>query len=115
MKLRCLRNHFLFSFVQNQNAKGAFEEETSWGFKITPGKDFQGQDNEAFNKAIQNGRWAMVLITGPECEEVVKGDFVCLEPAMWTSAVDFDGLKVRRSDESKVMLISKEKPNVFVS
>ncbi len=114
MKLRCLRNGFLFAFLQNETAHGLFEEKTAWGFTMTPGSYLRGKDNPRYNDAMQKARWAKVLTIGPECEEVEVGDYVCVEPTMYTNAFVHDGIKIRKSDESKVMLISKEKPNVFV-
>ena len=114
MKLRCLRNGILFAFIQNETGHGLFEEKTNWGFTMTPGSYLHGKDKENFDRALQVGRWAKVLTIGPECEEVEVGDYVCIEPTMYTNAFMHDGIKIRKSDESKVMLISKEKPNVFV-
>lgn len=114
MKLRCLRNNILFVLLQRTNKKGVFIDETKWGFQIVPGTDFQGRDNAAFSNALQEGRWAKVLTVGPECEEIKPGDYICVEPQMWTNAFTYDGIKIRRTDESKVMLISKEKPDVRI-
>jgi len=114
MKLRCIRNGILFAFLQNANSKGYFEEETNWGFKITADKDGQRAGHEAFDRTISKGRWAKVLVIGNECEEVEVGDFVCLEPNMWTNSFTHDGIAIRKSDETKIMIISKDKPDVLV-
>ena len=114
MKLRCIRNGILFAFLQGTNHKGYFEDETSWGFKIAADEDGQRAGHNAFDETVSKGRWAKVLVVGNECEEVEVGDYVCLEPNMWTNSFKHDGVAIRKSDESKVMIISKEKPEVRI-
>ena len=110
MKLRCLRNGILFVLLQKINEKGMFMEETTWGFEIMPGQNIKEKQHDGFHRTIDIGRWGKVLTVGPECEEVVVGDYVCVEPQMWTNAFKYDGIQIRKTDESKIMLISKEKP-----
>lgn len=114
MKLRCIRNGILFAFLQNTNSKGYFEDQTSWGLKIVADKDGQGAGHGSFDRSISQGRWAKVLVVGNECDEVQVGDYICIEPQMWTNSFEYDGVQIRKTDESKVMIISKEKPNVFL-
>ena len=114
MKLRALRNNFLFALIEKQNSKGYFVEQTSWGFELTEDKNPHGLGHAAFDRSVKQGRWGKVLTIGPECEYVEVGDYICLEPQMWTNSFTYDGIMIRRSDETKVMLISKEKPDVFI-
>jgi hypothetical protein len=114
MKLRCIRNGILFAFLQGANSKGYFEEKTKWGFTIAADDNGQGVGNDAFTRSIEKGRWAKVLVIGNECEEVKVGDYVCLEPNMWTNSFTHDGIAIRKSDESKIMIISEEKPDVRI-
>jgi len=114
MKLRCIRNGILFAFLQKTNQKGYFEDETSWGFTISADKNGQGQGHGAFDRSIKEGRWAKVLVVGNECQEVEVGDYICVEPAMWTNSFDYDGVAIRKTDESKVMIVSKEKPEIRI-
>lgn len=111
MKLRAIKNSILFAFLQKENQKGYFQEETKWGFTITADKS---QQKKGFDEAVKFGRWAKVLLTGPDCKEVETGDYVCLEPQMWTNGFKYDGIKIRKSDEDKIMIISKEMPDVFI-
>ena len=106
MKLRCLRDCFLFAFLQKTTKDGVFVEETKWGFQVTPNNYFQGKDNAAFTRALEKGRWVKVLITGPDCKEVKQGDTVCLESQMWTNGFNYDGVQIRKSDESKVLMVA---------
>lgn len=111
MKLRAIRNSILFAFLQKETKQGYFSEETKWGFTITPNKSRQ---KTGFDESVKKGRWAKVLLVGPECKEVETGDYVCLEPQMWTNGFNYEGIKIRKSDETKIMIISKEKPDVFI-
>jgi len=114
MKLRALRNNFLFAFIEKQNKKGYFIEQTNWGFEMYDDKNPNGLGHTAFDKSVKQGRWGKVLTIGPECEIVKVGDYVCLEPQMWTNSFTYDDVMIRRSDETQVMIISEEKPDVYV-
>ena len=114
MKLRCLHDGILFVFLQQTDSRGMFAEETKWGFKMTPGSYLHKKDKAHWDAALQQGRWGKVLVTGPKCEEVEVGDYICVEPQMWTNSAVYDGVMIRKTDESKVMIISKEKPNIYV-
>lgn len=114
MKLRCLRNGILFALIERVNEKGVFMEQTKWGFQIMPGGNVQDKQHDGYYRSIDRGRWGKVLTIGPECEEVVVGDYICIEPQMWTNAFKHDEIQIRKTDESKVMLISKEKPEVRI-
>lgn len=114
MAVRPLHDSFLFAFLQNQTGDGNFIEQTKSGIVIPGVGNRQAQGHAAFDRSIKEGRWAMVLATGPECKEIKNGDFVCIEPNMWTNSVEHDGIKIRKSDESKVMAISKERPDTSI-
>jgi len=115
MKLRAIRNSFLFAFLQKQNDHGYFAESTEWGFDVIAHKDPKKEGHAAFDATLKQGRWGRVVLIGNDCDDVKVGDYVCLEPMMWTNGFKHDGIMIHKSDETKVMLISKEKPNVFVS
>lgn len=112
MKIRCIRNGILFALLQSANAKGYFEERTKSGIVIAADKNGQGQGHEAFDRSVKMGRWGRVLAIGNECEDVKVGDYICVEPQMWTNSFDYDGVPIRKTDEDKVMLISEERPDV---
>lgn len=114
MKYRCLRNGILFAFIQPRTKKGTFIEQTSWGFQHGMLQDLHREGRSSLDRALNEGRWGKVLMVGHECEEVKVGDYICIEPLMHTNAFEYDGVKIHKTDESKVMLISKEKPSVYV-
>lgn len=114
MTIRCIRDGILFAFLQQTTAHGMFVDQTKWGFELTPGSYLHGKDREHFQRAMDIGRWAKVLAVGPECKEVQVGDYICIEPTMYSNSFEYDGVKIRKTDETKVMLLSKEKPEVHV-
>lgn len=114
MKLRALHNGLIVRPLEKTNSKGYVEESTSWGFEIQADKNGQGQGNGAFERTISRAHWAEVLVIGDECEEIEVGDFVCIEPQMWTNTFELDGITARKTDESKIIAVQKEEPNLFI-
>lgn len=112
MKLRCIRNGILFVFLQPVTSDGQFVEQTKWGFQLQNNPSKQSQ---SFGESIRHeGRWGKVLTIGPECEHVKIGDYICVEPNMWSNSFKYDDIQIRKTDESKVLLVSEEKPNVHI-
>lgn len=92
MRLRAIRNHVIFQFVDETDSKGQFVETTKWGFKI-PGH---------FDNSAKAPRWGTVVEIGPECKHVKVGQQVLVNALKWTAGVKFDGKKVWRTDETQV-------------
>ncbi len=114
MTMRALHNGLLVRPLQETNSKGYVEEQTAWGFKVHACKDGQGAGHTAFDRSLKRGAWAEVIVTGNECEEIEVGDFICVEPQMWTNTFDLNGVMVRKTDETKVLAITKEEPNLYI-
>ncbi|QDJ96419.1 hypothetical protein Xoosp13_233 [Xanthomonas phage Xoo-sp13] len=93
-----LKKSIAFDFCQ-ATRDGFFRNETEWGFTLA-GNDFDA------NKA----RWGRAVKIGPEVTEVAVGDYILIDPLKWTLAVDVDGKKLWRTDESYVALVTSEKP-----
>ena len=112
MKLRCIRNGILFVLLEPMTSSGHFIEKTKWGLEITP---FNSKQSRSFSNTIRDrGRWGKVLTIGPECKNVKVGNYICVEPNMWTNSFTYDGIQIRKTDESKVLLISEEKPDIYI-
>ena len=56
------------------------------------------------NLGMQN-RWAIVLATGPDCNEVKFGDRVCIYSQKWTEGMKIDGEWCWFTDEEHIMLL----------
>ena len=53
-------------------------------------------------------RWGFVLKVGPDVEDIAVGDCILVEKGMWTSSFDSDGVKMWKTDESKIICVSDE-------
>jgi hypothetical protein len=103
MALKPLKDSFLFAFF-NDNAEGLFFERNS-GKIILTNKDFDGQGKYA--------RWGKVLAIGGTVTDFNVGDIVLIEAGMWTLGCEFDGVKVWKSDQTKVIAIGEDESVTF--
>ena len=60
-------------------------------------------------------RWGQVYAVGPEQQEVVPGQWICIEHGRWTRGIDIEyqsgKVTLRRVDPKDIMMISDEMPN----
>ena len=60
-------------------------------------------------------RWGQVYAVGPEQQEVVPGQWICIEHGRWTRGIDIEDqngkVTLRRVDPKDIMMISDEMPN----
>lgn len=96
--MKVLHNEILFEFVQETSA-GSFDNKTSWGFEI-----------KSAEKDLKYPRWATVVEIGPDVRAVQKHHYILIEHLMWTLPVFIGGRKVWKTDETKIIAISEEKP-----
>lgn len=98
-KLRCQKQRIIFQFLEDTTG-GKFSPTTSWGFEIKrPTEDHK------------EARWAEVKLVGKDVKHVVPGDFVFIEPLMWTLNFQYEGQKYWATDEVKVLGVSKTRPS----
>lgn len=99
MKLKVLRNNILFKFVQDLN-DGKFQAKTDWNFIV-----------KATNDDPKFARWAEIVDVGADVTDVKKGNFILIEPLMWTVGMELDNsTKVWATNRDKIIAISKEEP-----
>jgi hypothetical protein len=59
-------------------------------------------------------RWAQVYAVGPEQQDVVPGDWVCVAHGRWTRGIEIDdnGIErtIRRIDPNDILLVSDQQP-----
>lgn len=103
MALRPLKDSFLFAFF-NETAQGLFFERNSGVIQLT---------NKDWDSMGKFARWGKVLAIGPQVEDFSVGDIVLIEAGMWTVGCEFDGVKVWKSDESKVIAIGEDERVTF--
>lgn len=98
MKIKPTRNNIEFDFLEN-TINGGFSNKTDWGFEI-----------KNRTEDVKIPRWGVVRQTGDEVKNIQIGDYILIQPMMWTEKLTLDGEQFRFTNEDKVLLKSKEKP-----
>lgn len=100
--LRCPKSRILFQFYQDVS-RGSFDNTTAWGFEIKkPTED------------ILTPRWAMVKVIGKNVKHVKPGQYILIEPSMWTLGFTYEGEKYWATAEEKLIAVSDEAPKGIV-
>lgn len=99
--VRPIENGIIFKFLEGISNK-AFDNRTSWGFEI------RDRVNDA-----KRPRWAIVERIGPKVTQVSEGDYILIENLQWTNALEYKNDKFWKTNESKVIMVSKEMPLDF--
>jgi hypothetical protein len=96
MKLKPLGKNIIFIFLED-TAGGKF-------VPTTGGKILLTTKNDAHNR---EPKWGKVFLTGPNVDPEVKvGEYILIEPLMWTPGFEYDGVKFWKTDSDKVMATS---------
>jgi hypothetical protein len=101
-KLRCPKTRVLFQFLQN-TGKNGFVQSTDWGFEI-----------KRETETVTAPRWAEVKVVGKDVKAVKPGDFILIEPMMWTLSFEFEKEKYWATAEEKLIAVSAERPTGIV-
>ena len=102
MKLKILGNKIVFKFVQ-EVTNGKFDASTNWGFKM-----------ETHTDDAKYARWGEVVYHGPETHGIAKGDYILIEPLMWTTYMEVDNTKMWGTNKDKIIAVSKTKPEGLI-
>lgn len=98
MTLRPLNNSILFKFLDQTSGKeGRFSERTRSGLVIP-----------TLQQTQKGERWGQVVVVGPNVEDVSAGDYILIEPLMWSMNGVFDGEKIWKTNADKIMAVSNE-------
>lgn len=98
MALKPIGKAFLFAFF-NETYGGQFVERNKGSLILT---------NQDLDTQMKYARWAKVLAAGNTVTDFKNGDIVLIEPGMWTTGFTHEGVKVWKSDESKVIAIGED-------
>ena len=101
--LRPLHENFFFEFL-NETYGGRFVERNKSPIVLL------NMDDEAQSKYA---RWGRVYAVSDEVTEFGVGDFVLIEAKMWTTAFEFEGTKIWKSDVNKVCAIGADESVTF--
>ena len=97
-KLRALNHSVLFKFLDETSGQtGSFSERTRSGLIIPKLKGTQ-----------KGERWGEVLVIGPDVKGVLVGDYILIEPLMWTMGEVFEGTKVWKTNTDVIMAVSND-------
>lgn len=96
-----IENGIIFKFVEDITNK-AFDNKTSWGFEI------RDRTND-----MKRPRWGVVERIGPKVTQVAEGDYILIENLQWTNALEYKNDKFWKTNETKVIMVSKEAPTDF--
>jgi co-chaperonin GroES (HSP10) len=99
-KLKPIKNAILFQFLDTiSGQKSTFNERTNSGLFIP-----------RLASAQKSERWGKVIAVGPDAEKsgVAVGDFILIEALMWTHGQTYDGEKIWRTNDQKVLAVSNE-------
>jgi len=104
MKLQPLGKNIIFIFVEETSGSG-FIPSSGGSIILT-------QQNLDHNRTP---KWGKVVLVGPavDTEEIKVGEYILVEPLMWTPGFEYDGIKFWKTDSDKVMATSKEPVNSF--
>jgi len=96
--LRPVGSTVLFKFLdETSGSKGAFSERTRSGL-IVPQL-----------RATQKGeRWGEVVGAGPDAQDVQPGDYILIEPLMWTPGSVYEGEKIWKTNPDKIMAVTND-------
>lgn len=96
MKIRAIRNHILFQFLDRVNIHGQFEEGTTYnGILLRSNHD----------DSAKKPRWAKIISLGPDCSDVLRepGCEILVENLRWTPGVKFNDEMIWRTDETELL------------
>lgn len=100
MSIRAIKNHILFTFIDELNSVGWFKEGESKG-----GIALLANHSDSAGKS----RWANIVSLGPDCTSELKPEHqILIENLQWTDGVNYkpDGItnqKIWRTDDSKIL------------
>lgn len=94
--LKPLGNNVMFSFLEETGgSKGRFHERpTQAGIILVSSADNQ-----------KKHRWGRVVASGPKAE-VGPGDYILIESLMWMEGTVVDGVKVWKTDDTKILAVT---------
>lgn len=97
--LRPLNNVVMFKFIEETGgSKGRFAERVRESGIIIP----------SAVTAQKVARWGEVISVGPKVDGLAPGDFILVEALMWMEGIKFEGEKMWKTDDSKVLAVTND-------
>jgi co-chaperonin GroES (HSP10) len=100
VNIKPLKNNVLFKFLDRTGGQqGKFTDRTRSGIILT--NLSEGGQKDA--------RWGVVVAVGPDAEQDVQvGEYILIEPMMWTFGVEVEGEKLWKTDPTKIMAVTDD-------
>jgi co-chaperonin GroES (HSP10) len=100
MDISPLNADILFQFIDDLTGE-ALTTKTKSGLALA--KDYTYSEQK-------DPRWAKVMAVGPKVKDdgIINGEYILIEPLMWTVGVQYKDQMVWKTDESKIMATSPE-------
>ena len=96
--LRPLGNNIMFRFLDyTGGSKGRFHDTHRSGIIMVPSATSQ-----------RVARWGQVLSVGPKVDGVQPGDYILVEALMWMEGTVFEGEKMWKTDDSKILMVTDD-------
>lgn len=92
--LELIKDSIIFAF-EDAVVKGTFVEQSATGIYL----------GRSTHRAANAARWGTVVSVGPDVREVKRSDRILIEPTMWTTGMEYDGVTLWRTAEKHVMAI----------
>lgn len=98
-QLSALRNNILFKFLdETGGSKGMFTDRKTPGGIVLPTLQSEQKDS----------RWGLVTHVGPDVDGVSPGDYIFIEPLMWSFGTVVDGEKLWKTDDTKILFVTDD-------
>ena len=103
--IKPLRNNILFIFLdETSGPKG----------KFTDRKTKEGIILPILDSTQKHPRWGKVLAVGPDTT-VKVGEYILIEGLQWTFGVKLDDVKMWKTDDSRVIVVTDDLMDTYVT
>lgn len=96
---RATQNRIIFQFV-DETTNSNFKNKTNWGFEFTQHAE-----------ELKSPRWGVITHIGSKIKEVEVGQYILIEPLMWTLGMTMPDGTYWTTAIDKVMAVSDEHPH----
>ncbi len=95
MKIKAIKNHIIFQFVDAIDSNGQFIRTSESGIWLGSHYDDSAKDH----------RWGKVISAGPNCSDEIKipGCEVLIENLRWTESSVVEGQSYWKTDETQLL------------
>lgn len=96
MKIKAVKNHIIFEFLDGLNSSRQFTQTTSSGIHVVG----------HFDTSASEPRWARILAAGPDVDADLLAGEACeilIDNLKWTEGVEYEGKKYWRTDDKQVL------------